>query len=88
MLCLARFSLARAARASLPLAAHVRPLELERLAAVELYRVAPGRLVALRSAQRVEVGMWSTSTAYKNSMFRNCPGSIAGKTNNGWGTPV
>ena len=32
-------------------------------------------------------GAWSTSTAYKSSMFLNCPGSIAGKTNNANGTP-
>ena len=32
-------------------------------------------------------GAWSTSTARKNSMLRNCPGSIAGKTNNADGTP-
>ena len=32
-------------------------------------------------------GAWSTSTAYKHRMFRNCPGSIAGKTNNAHGTP-
>ena len=31
-------------------------------------------------------GAWSTSTAYKDSMFGNCPGSIAGKTNNANGT--
>ena len=33
-------------------------------------------------------GAWSTSTAAKYSMFDNCPGSIAGKTNNAVGTPV
>ena len=33
-------------------------------------------------------GAWSTSTAYKRQMFNNCPGSIAGKTNNAFGTPV
>ena len=32
-------------------------------------------------------GAWSTSTAYKTYMFRNCPGSIAGKTNDAEGTP-
>ena len=33
-------------------------------------------------------GTWSTSTANKYEMFRNCPGgSIAGKTNNAEGTP-
>ena len=32
-------------------------------------------------------GAWSTSTAIKYNMFRNCPGSIAGKTNNAMGTP-
>ena len=32
-------------------------------------------------------GAWSTSTATKNQMFRNCPGSIAGKINNAEGTP-
>ena len=32
-------------------------------------------------------GAWSTSTADKGSMFRNCPGSIAGKTNDAYGTP-
>ena len=32
-------------------------------------------------------GAWSTSTAYKDGMFHNCPGSIAGKTNNAEGTP-
>ena len=32
-------------------------------------------------------GAWSTSTANKYGMFRNCPGSIAGKTNNANGTP-
>ena len=32
-------------------------------------------------------GAWSTSTADKTFMFRNCPGSIAGKTNNAEGTP-
>ena len=33
-------------------------------------------------------GAWSTSTATKTWLFRNCPGSIAGKTNNALGTPV
>ena len=33
-------------------------------------------------------GAWSTSTADKSYMFQNCPGSIAGKTSNGDGTPV
>ena len=33
-------------------------------------------------------GAWSTSTATKDYMFLNCPGSIAGKTNNAVGTPV
>ena len=33
-------------------------------------------------------GAWSTSTAPKYAMFRNCPGSIAGKTNDANGTPV
>ena len=33
-------------------------------------------------------GAWSTSTASKFGMFRNCPGSIAGKTNDAVGTPV
>ena len=33
-------------------------------------------------------GAWSTSTADKTWMFNNCPGSIAGKTNNAAGTPV
>ena len=32
-------------------------------------------------------GAWSTSTAYKQLMFRNCPGSIVGKTNDADGTP-
>ena len=32
-------------------------------------------------------GAWSTSTASKVWMFYNCPGSIAGKTNNADGTP-
>ena len=32
-------------------------------------------------------GAWSTSTALKLCMFRDCPGSIAGKTNNAEGTP-
>ena len=32
-------------------------------------------------------GAWSTSTAYKACMFHNCPGSIAGKTNDANGTP-
>ena len=32
-------------------------------------------------------GAWSTSTADKIMMFRNCPGSIEGKTNNAHGTP-
>ena len=32
-------------------------------------------------------GAWSTSTAVKTCMFGNCPGSIAGKTNNANGTP-
>ena len=32
-------------------------------------------------------GAWSTSTARKDFMFRNCPGSIAGKTNDAGGTP-
>ena len=32
-------------------------------------------------------GAWSTSTANKYAMFLNCPGSIAGKTNNAEGTP-
>ena len=32
-------------------------------------------------------GAWSTSTARKTCMFHNCPGSIAGKTNNAEGTP-
>ena len=32
-------------------------------------------------------GAWSTSTAYKTFMFSNCPGSIAGKTNDTSGTP-
>ena len=32
-------------------------------------------------------GAWSTSTATKLCMFYNCPGSIAGKTNNANGTP-
>ena len=32
-------------------------------------------------------GAWSTSTARKAGMFHNCPGSIAGKTNNANGTP-
>ena len=32
-------------------------------------------------------GEWSTSTASKDWMFRNCPGSIAGKTNSANGTP-
>ena len=34
-------------------------------------------------------GQWATSTADKWGMFRyGCPGSIEGKTNNEWGTPV
>ena len=33
-------------------------------------------------------GAWSTSAAEKSWMFRNCPGSIAGKTNNANGTPL
>ena len=32
-------------------------------------------------------GAWSTSTANKYAMFYNCPGSIAGKTKTGNGTP-
>ena len=32
-------------------------------------------------------GAWSTSTADKVCMFLNCPGSIAGKTNDANGTP-
>ena len=32
-------------------------------------------------------GAWSTSTANKSQMFFRCPGSIAGKTNDIWGTP-
>ena len=32
-------------------------------------------------------GAWSTNTADKYGMFDNCPGSIAGKTNNASGTP-
>ena len=32
-------------------------------------------------------GAWSTSTAFKYRMFHNCPGSIAGKTNDANGTP-
>ena len=32
-------------------------------------------------------GAWSTSTAHKNCMFYDCPGSIAGMTNNARGTP-
>ena len=32
-------------------------------------------------------GAWSTSTADKTRMFHNCPGSIAGKTNDANGTP-
>ena len=32
-------------------------------------------------------GAWSTSTANNYAMFSNCPGSIAGKTNNADGTP-
>ena len=32
-------------------------------------------------------GAWSTSTAHKNIMFLNCPGSIAGKTKDADGTP-
>ena len=32
-------------------------------------------------------GAWSTSTADKTWMFNNCPGSIAGKTNDAYGTP-
>ena len=32
-------------------------------------------------------GAWSTSTADRYRMFHNCPGSIAGKTNNADGTP-
>ena len=32
-------------------------------------------------------GAWSTSTADNECMFRNCPGSIAGKTNSADGTP-
>ena len=32
-------------------------------------------------------GAWSTSTADKTRMFYNCPGSIAGKTNDAAGTP-
>ena len=32
-------------------------------------------------------GAWSTSTATKTWMFGNCPGSIAGKTKDAWGTP-
>ena len=32
-------------------------------------------------------GAWSTSTADKYRMFFNCPGSMAGKTNNADGTP-
>ena len=32
-------------------------------------------------------GAWSTSTAHKYGMFDNCPGSIAGKTNDVRGTP-
>ena len=37
-------------------------------------------------------GAWATSTADKFSMlfsmFSSCPGSIEGKTNNEWGTPI
>ena len=33
-------------------------------------------------------GAWSTSMARKYAMFRDCPGSIAGKTNNAYGTPA
>ena len=33
-------------------------------------------------------GAWLTCTAHKYRMFRNCAGSIAGKTNNADGTPV
>ena len=43
-------------RTARPLRPNVRPLELERLAAVELGRVAPGRAVAVRSTHYVEVG--------------------------------
>ena len=32
-------------------------------------------------------GAWSTSTADKGYMFRNCPGSMVGKTKDAWGTP-
>ena len=32
-------------------------------------------------------GAWSTSTARKTRMFYDCPGSIAGKTNDANGTP-
>ena len=32
-------------------------------------------------------GAWSTSTAFKHCMFLECPGSIAGKTNDADGTP-
>ena len=32
-------------------------------------------------------GAWSTGTAGKYCMFHNCPGSIAGKTNDDTGTP-
>ena len=32
-------------------------------------------------------GAWSTSTANKTCMFYNCPGSIAGKTNDANGAP-
>ena len=31
-------------------------------------------------------GVWSTSTARKAHMFYNCPGSIAGKTKDAYGT--
>ena len=31
-------------------------------------------------------GAWSTSTASMTGMFENCPGSIAGKTNDAYGT--
>ena len=32
-------------------------------------------------------GAWSTSTATKENMFYNCPGSIVGKTKDASGTP-
>ena len=55
LLALALLRLARSAARPLRLRPHVRPLELERLAAVEHDRVAPGRGI-FRSAYRVEVG--------------------------------